>query len=153
MESAAMTTEACPNKETSMEIDREEENEEGHGEEQDIEPAAGNNIYKLVLPKDGYEWKKYGQKFIKNIGKFRSYFKCQRTECSAKKRVEWLASEEQSKANIRVVYKGAHTHLLPSDEAADHEQSKSQGTSSSSSSNPNQYNLLTQVLTLRNQST
>jgi hypothetical protein len=27
--------------------------------------------FRLVLPEDGYEWRKYGQKFIKNIGKFR----------------------------------------------------------------------------------
>lgn len=27
--------------------------------------------HRLVIPGDGYEWKKYGQKFIKNIGKFR----------------------------------------------------------------------------------
>jgi hypothetical protein len=26
---------------------------------------------RLVLPEDGYEWRKYGEKFIKNIGKFR----------------------------------------------------------------------------------
>lgn len=47
----------------------EEEDDEGYGEEQDIEPTPGNS--KVFLPKDGYEWKKYGQKFIKNIGKFR----------------------------------------------------------------------------------
>ena len=30
-----------------------------------------SSSYRLTLPSDGYEWKKYGQKFIKNIGKFR----------------------------------------------------------------------------------
>ena len=35
---------------------------------------AGNGS-QLVMPEDGYEWKKYGQKFIKNIQKFRYLFR------------------------------------------------------------------------------
>jgi len=41
--------------------------EEGYTEEQDMDQGG----YRLVLPEDGYEWRKYGQKFIKNIGKMR----------------------------------------------------------------------------------
>jgi len=35
---------------------------------------AGNGS-QLVMPEDGYEWKKYGQKFIKNIQKIRYLFR------------------------------------------------------------------------------
>ncbi|EXB94823.1 hypothetical protein L484_005079 [Morus notabilis] len=60
-------SEACPNEESTMES----EWQEGLEEEQDMDPETEKYTYKLVLPEDGYEWKKYGQKFIKNIGKFR----------------------------------------------------------------------------------
>ncbi|XP_031400171.1 WRKY transcription factor 18-like [Punica granatum] len=89
------------------------------------------------LPADGYEWKKYGQKFIRNIGKFRSYFKCQRANCNAKKRAEWSASEP---GDLRVVYEGIHTHGGP---PSGPDSGSSQG---GSSADANRYNLLTQVL-------
>lgn len=54
-----------------LSISRESEWQEGLEEEQDMDPETEKYTYKLVLPEDGYEWKKYGQKFIKNIGKFR----------------------------------------------------------------------------------
>ncbi|XP_062171608.1 probable WRKY transcription factor 20 isoform X2 [Alnus glutinosa] len=122
-----MSSEASQSRQVSMEI------EEGDREEQDMD-GKGN---RLVLPEDGYEWRKYGEKFIKNIGKFRSYFKCQRSNCSVKKRAEWSASEPGS---VRVVYEGVHTHGLPASESA------SSGHSGTSSSTANQYDLLTQVL-------
>ncbi|KAB1227727.1 putative WRKY transcription factor 57 [Morella rubra] len=106
---------------------------EGYGEEQDMEQRG----HRLVLPEDGYQWKKYGQKFIRNIGKVRSYFKCQRSNCTAKKRAEWSTSEPD---NIRVVYEGVHSHALPAPESG----SSRPGTDSSL--NANQYDLLTQVL-------
>lgn len=33
--------------------------------------GGGGDGVQLVMPEDGYEWKKYGQKFIKNIQKNR----------------------------------------------------------------------------------
>ncbi|RVX12933.1 putative WRKY transcription factor 48 [Vitis vinifera] len=91
--------------------------------------------YRLVLPADGYEWKKYGQKFIKNIGKFRSYFKCQRTGCGAKKKAEWTPTEP---SDIKVKYDGKHTH----ESWAYSVQSEGNSTASTAT---NQYNLFTQV--------
>lgn len=67
----------------------------------------------------------------------RSYFKCQRSNCTAKKRAEWSTSEPD---NIRVVYEGVHSHALPAPESG----SSRPGTDSSL--NANQYDLLTQVL-------
>ncbi|KAK7821184.1 putative wrky transcription factor 26 [Quercus suber] len=89
--------------------------------------------YRLVLPEDGYEWRKYGLKFIKKSGKI-SYFKCQRSSCSAKKRAEWSTSEPN---DLKVVYKGVHKHALPASESG----SSQLGISS----NANQYDLLTQI--------
>ena len=37
--------------------------------------AEAGNGSQLVMPEDGYEWKKYGQKFIKNIQKIRYLFR------------------------------------------------------------------------------
>ncbi|XP_065631192.1 uncharacterized protein LOC136068235 isoform X1 [Quercus suber] len=104
--------------------------EEGYIEEQDVDRGG----YGLVLPEDGYEWRKYGLKFIKKIGKMRSYFKCQRSSCSAKKRAEWSTSEPN---NLKVAYKGVHNHALPASESG----SSQLGISS----NANQYDLLTEV--------
>nr|WGV38239.1 WRKY [Loropetalum chinense var. rubrum] len=107
-----------------------EADEERFREEQDAD--RGN---RLVLPEDGHQWKKYGQKFIKKIHKFRSYFKCQTMNCRAKKRVEWSTSEPAG--NVRVVYEGVHNHGFSAPDSG-----SSHGTSNSSA---NQYNLLTQV--------
>ncbi|XP_044507084.1 probable WRKY transcription factor 58 isoform X2 [Mangifera indica] len=90
---------------------------------------------RLDLPEDGYEWKKYGQKFIKGIGKFRSYFKCQKANCMAKKRADWSPSEPGS---VRIAYENEHSHGSNNTTGA--------AGSSQSSNNANQYNLLTQFL-------
>ncbi|KAJ6944758.1 WRKY transcription factor 25 [Populus alba x Populus x berolinensis] len=113
-------SEASSTRETSMETHEEDR------EEQDTDHRRGQ---RLVLPEDGHEWKKYGQKFIKKIGKFRSYFKCRKQECVAKKRVEWSSPD-----NLRILYEGSHSHASSS---------SIQGTPSSSAAN--QYSLYAQV--------
>ena len=84
-----------------------------HGDEEEQQQgawaeAAGGQP--LVMPEDGYQWKKYGQKFIKNIQKIRSYFRCRDRRCGAKKKVEWQPGDP----SVRVVYDGAHLHGSPS---------------------------------------
>lgn len=64
-------------------------------------------LIQLAMPEDGYEWRKYGQKYIMRIRKNRSYFKCRRNECGAKKRAEWPPYDP---SNLRIVYDGAHNH-------------------------------------------
>nr|CAD1841664.1 unnamed protein product [Ananas comosus var. bracteatus] len=98
----------------------------GRREEQPPEVGGG----RLVMPEDGYEWKKYGQKFIRNIQMIRSYFKCRNNRCNAKKRVEWIPSNPTN--NIRIVYDGQHSHGAPSG-------------SDQASSSANQYDLGNQV--------
>ncbi|KAK9123408.1 hypothetical protein Sjap_013010 [Stephania japonica] len=99
----------------------------------------GSNL--LSLPEDGYAWKKYGQKFIKNIGKVRSYFRCQRSDCTAKKRAEWSPSNV---ANVRIIYEGTHSH------ATENSSSSSSQEATSASSVANQYNLYNQVFGRQN---
>ncbi|KAL5217864.1 hypothetical protein ABZP36_018548 [Zizania latifolia] len=92
----------------------------GQGEEEQTPPppppppepaSTGGGGGQLVMPEDGYEWKKYGQKFIKNIQKNRSYFRCRDQRCGARKKVEWDAHDPGG--NLRVVYDGAHQHGSP----------------------------------------
>ncbi|KAL5765312.1 hypothetical protein ACOSP7_017589 [Xanthoceras sorbifolium] len=70
-----------------------DQSEEDLNREDEQDQLMERRSHRLELPEDGYEWKKYGQKFIKNIAKFRSYFKCQRENCMAKKRAEWSSKE------------------------------------------------------------
>ncbi|CAN6309972.1 unnamed protein product [Urochloa humidicola] len=81
------------------------------GEEAAAAASEAGNGNQLVMPEDGYEWKKYGQKFIKNIQKIRSYFRCRNKLCGAKKKVEWHPSDPSGA--LRVVYDGAHHHGSP----------------------------------------
>nr|QDQ70859.1 transcription factor WRKY24-like [Lolium perenne] len=86
---------------------------QGHGDEQDQQapsPEEAGAGEQLVMPEDGYQWKKYGQKFIKNIQKIRSYFRCRDKRCGAKKKVEWHPGDP----SLRIVYDGAHQHGSPS---------------------------------------
>nr|USN24513.1 WRKY transcription factor [Panax notoginseng] len=119
------TSPKSPNTEesTSMEYSREEEQ---------LDIDRGVLSTRLVLPEDGFEWRKYGQKFIKNIGKTRSYFKCQKSNCIAKKKVEWSVSEP---GNLKIVYEAEHNHLSPRETST---------TTTAATANP--YDLLTQVL-------
>ncbi|XP_061981388.1 WRKY transcription factor 44-like [Populus nigra] len=121
-------SEVSPTRETSMETEEDKE-------EQQQQQHTDRGRRRLVLPEDGFEWKKYGQKFIKNIGKFRGYFRCQKRNCMAKKRAEWSNPE-----NLRIVYEGSHSHASSTQDSSS---ASSQGTPSSSAAN--QYNLYTQL--------
>ncbi|KAM0908538.1 hypothetical protein ACQ4PT_015398 [Festuca glaucescens] len=58
-------------------------------------------------PTDGYKWRKYGQKCIKNNPHPRSYYKCTSSHCSAKKHVEKSTDDPEM---LIVTYEGAHLH-------------------------------------------
>ncbi|KAK3165007.1 hypothetical protein QOZ80_1AG0027750 [Eleusine coracana subsp. coracana] len=59
---------------------------------------------------DGYRWRKYGQKAVKNSPYPRSYYRCTTQRCPVKKRVE---RSFQDPAVVITTYEGKHTHAIP----------------------------------------
>ncbi|XP_048138394.1 probable WRKY transcription factor 49 isoform X2 [Rhodamnia argentea] len=56
---------------------------------------------------DGYKWRKYGQKSIKNSAN-PSYYKCTNPRCNAKKQVERSSDDPDT---LIVTYEGLHLHF------------------------------------------
>uniref|UniRef100_A0A7N0UYR1 WRKY domain-containing protein n=1 Tax=Kalanchoe fedtschenkoi TaxID=63787 RepID=A0A7N0UYR1_KALFE len=56
---------------------------------------------------DGYKWRKYGQKVVKNTQHPRSYYRCSQDSCRVKKRVERLAEDPRM---VITTYEGRHAH-------------------------------------------
>nr|QCV57310.1 WRKY transcription factor [Fagopyrum tataricum] len=59
---------------------------------------------------DGYRWRKYGQKAVKNSPYPRSYYKCTTQKCTVKKRVE---RSFQDPSTVITTYEGHHNHPVP----------------------------------------
>ncbi|MFQ6623694.1 hypothetical protein Gotur_004542 [Gossypium turneri] len=64
---------------------------------------------------DGYKWRKYGQKVVKNTQHPRSYYRCTQDNCRVKKRVERLAEDPRM---VITTYEGRHAHS-PSHDSED----------------------------------
>ncbi|KAF7818117.1 WRKY transcription factor 23-like [Senna tora] len=59
---------------------------------------------------DGYRWRKYGQKAVKNSPFPRSYYRCTSASCNVKKRVERSFTDPSV---VVTTYEGQHTHPSP----------------------------------------
>ncbi|XP_074294404.1 putative WRKY transcription factor 48 [Silene latifolia] len=59
---------------------------------------------------DGYRWRKYGQKAVKNSPFPRSYYRCTTSACGVKKRVERSCDDPST---VVTTYEGHHTHPCP----------------------------------------
>ncbi|CAK8568454.1 unnamed protein product [Lathyrus sativus] len=56
---------------------------------------------------DGFKWRKYGKKMVKNSPNPRNYYRCSRDGCQVKKRVE---RDVDDPSYVITTYEGTHTH-------------------------------------------
>ncbi|KAK7352564.1 hypothetical protein VNO80_17988 [Phaseolus coccineus] len=61
----------------------------------------------IEIMNDGFKWRKYGKKKVKNSPNPRNYFKCSVDGCSVKKTVE---REKDDPRYVITTYVGTHTH-------------------------------------------
>ncbi|CAI8606029.1 unnamed protein product [Vicia faba] len=86
-----------------------------------IHMSGGVNIWKKEVKKrvafktmteievldDGYRWRKYGKKMVKNSPNPRNYYRCSVEGCPVKKRVE---RDNDDSRYVITTYEGMHTH-------------------------------------------
>ncbi|CAK9137397.1 unnamed protein product [Ilex paraguariensis] len=65
----------------------------------------------LEIMDDGFKWRKYGKKMVKNSPNPRNYYKCSSEECYVKKRVE---RDREDPSYVITTYDGVHNHESPS---------------------------------------
>ncbi|KDP25378.1 hypothetical protein JCGZ_20534 [Jatropha curcas] len=56
---------------------------------------------------DGYRWRKYGQKVVKNSIHQRSYYRCTQHTCNVKKQIQRLSKDSSI---VVTTYEGIHNH-------------------------------------------
>ncbi|WOL11350.1 putative WRKY transcription factor 20 isoform X3 [Canna indica] len=67
-------------------------------------------VSEIDILKDGYRWRKYGQKVVKGNPNPRSYYKCTHPGCSVRKLVERASHDLKS---VITTYEGKHNHEVP----------------------------------------
>ncbi|KAJ7956923.1 putative WRKY transcription factor [Quillaja saponaria] len=64
----------------------------------------------LEIMDDGFKWRKYGKKAVKNSPNPRNYYKCSSGGCTVKKRVE---RDPKDSSYVLTTYEGVHNHESP----------------------------------------
>ncbi|XP_020573832.1 probable WRKY transcription factor 50 [Phalaenopsis equestris] len=59
---------------------------------------------------DGFKWRKYGKKAVKNSPNPRNYYRCASSGCGVKKRVE---RDRNDQRYVITIYEGTHNHESP----------------------------------------
>ncbi|CAO2178508.1 unnamed protein product [Urochloa humidicola] len=59
---------------------------------------------------DGYKWRKYGKKSVKNSPNPRNYYRCSTEGCNVKKRVQ---RDKDDPSYVVTMYEGVHNHVSP----------------------------------------
>ncbi|MCD7455257.1 hypothetical protein HAX54_027516 [Datura stramonium] len=73
--------------------------------------VAFRTLSKIEILDDGYKWKKYGKKMVKNSPNPRNYYRCSVEGCPVKKRVE---RDKEDSRYVITTYEGVHNHQGPS---------------------------------------
>ncbi|XP_004144271.1 probable WRKY transcription factor 50 [Cucumis sativus] len=79
-----------------------------YGREREIrERFAFKTKSEVEILDDGFKWRKYGKKMVKNSPNPRNYYKCSVEGCPVKKRVE---RDREDPKYVITTYEGVHTH-------------------------------------------
>lgn len=71
------------------------------------EKVAFKTESKVEILDDGYKWRKYGKKMVKNSPNPRNYYRCSVEGCPVKKRVE---RDREDPRFVITTYEGVHNH-------------------------------------------
>ncbi|CAA2955102.1 probable WRKY transcription factor 75 [Olea europaea subsp. europaea] len=99
-----------PQKKKFIQIDQNEVKQSGKktGEKKNRTPRfAFQTRSQVDILDDGYCWRKYGQKVVKNNKFPRSYYRCTYEGCNVKKQVQ---RQSKDKGIVVTTYEGMHTH-------------------------------------------
>nr|WGV38220.1 WRKY [Loropetalum chinense var. rubrum] len=75
------------------------------------EKVAFKTKSEVEILDDGFKWRKYGKKMVKNSPNPRNYYRCSVEGCPVKKRVE---RDREDPAYVITTYEGVHNHQSPS---------------------------------------
>lgn len=84
-----------------------EESEGGRERKEGKERFVFKTKTEVDVLDDGYKWRKYGKKKVKNSPNPRNYYKCSIEGCNVKKRVE---RDRDDPSFVITTYEGIHNH-------------------------------------------
>ncbi|GMN36054.1 hypothetical protein TIFTF001_005732 [Ficus carica] len=83
------------------------ENESGRERKETKERVAFKTQSEVEILDDGFKWRKYGKKMVKNSPNPRNYYRCSVEGCPVKKRVE---RDREDPRFVITTYEGIHNH-------------------------------------------